>query len=144
MNTYDQNLITFSDEEEMDIGESSELGEEGNPGQGIVGVREAPKNTGKIEMEGVAGNGKVGSPSYSNCPTKSPPNVHPPKQGETSDQAIKAFLYPFKKYLAGQKAKGGTLDIPKNPNGDLKEPRDGVPPECVTPYPGVGNFKQWC
>ena len=34
------------------------------------------------------------------------------------------------------------MDIPKNPNGDLKEPQDGVPPECVTPYRGVGNFKQ--
>ena len=56
--------------------------------------------TGKIEIEGVAGNGKVVSPVYSNCPTKSPPNV-PPKQGETSDQAIRAFLDPLKKYLAG-------------------------------------------
>ena len=109
--------------------------------QGIVGVREDPKNTGKVKMEGVAGNGKVVSPVYSNCPTKSPPNV-PPKQGETSDQAIRAFLDPLKKYIAGKKARGGNLDIPKNPNGDLKEPEDGVPPECVTPYQGVGNFKQ--
>ena len=46
----------------MDIGESGELGDEGNPGQCIVGVWEAPKNTGKIEMEGVAGNGNIGSP----------------------------------------------------------------------------------
>ena len=100
----------------MDIGERGELGDKGNPGQGIVGVREAPKTTGKIEMEGVAGNGKFVSPVYSNCPTKSPPNVNPPKQGETSEQAMKAFQGPLKKYLAGQKAKGGNLDIPKTPN----------------------------
>ena len=63
MSNTDQNLIIFSDkEEELDVGESGELGDKGNPGQGIVGVREAPKNTGKTEMEGVAGNGKVGSP----------------------------------------------------------------------------------
>ena len=68
MSTYDQDLISFSDEE-MDVRESGELGDEGNPGQGIVGVWEAPKNTGKIEMEGVAKNGKVVSPVYSNCPT---------------------------------------------------------------------------
>ena len=93
MSNFDHDMIIFSEEEEeMDVGESGELGDEGNPGQGIVGVREAPKNTGKIEMEGVAGNGKVGSPSHSNSPTKSPPNVHPPKQGKTSEQALKAFL----------------------------------------------------
>ena len=109
MSNTDQNLIIFSDEEEeIEVGESGELGDEGNPGQGIVGVREDPKNTGKVKMEGVAGNGKVVSPVYSNCPTKSPPNV-PPKQGETSDQAIRAFLDPLKKYLAGQKAMGGNF-----------------------------------
>ena len=63
MSNTDQNLIIFSDkEEELDVGESGELGDKGNPGQGIVGVREAHKKTGKTEMEGVAGNGKVGSP----------------------------------------------------------------------------------
>ena len=48
----------------------------------------------ELEFEGVVGNGKVGSPIQSNCPTKSPPNVHPPNQGETSEQALslKAFL----------------------------------------------------
>ena len=50
-------LISFRDEEEMDVGDSGELGDKGNPGQGIVGVWEDPKNTGKIEMEGVAGMG---------------------------------------------------------------------------------------
>ena len=58
-NYNDHDLISFSDEEEMDVRESGELGDEGNLGQGIVGEREDPKNTGKIEMEGVAGNGKV-------------------------------------------------------------------------------------
>ena len=33
-------LISFRDEEEMDVGDSGELGDKGNPGQGIVGVRE--------------------------------------------------------------------------------------------------------
>ena len=63
MSNFDHDMIIFSEEEEeMDVGESGELGDEGNPGQGIVGVREDPKNTGKIEMEGLAGNGKVVSP----------------------------------------------------------------------------------
>ena len=109
MSTYDQDLIIFSNKEEMDVWESGELGDEGNPGQGIVGVQEAPKTTGKIEMEGVAGNGKVVSPVYSNCPNKSPPKVHPPKQGETSEQAIKAFL---KEIFNGAKSKGREFGHP--------------------------------
>ena len=45
MDNYENDLIIFSgEEEEMYVGENGELGDEGNPGQGIVGVRESPEN----------------------------------------------------------------------------------------------------
>ena len=93
-------------------------------------------------MEGVVENGEGGSPWLSIIPNKSPPNVPPPKQGETSGQAPMAFLPLLRKYLAGEKAKGGNLDSPKNPIGVLTEVKDDVLPERVTPYWGVGNLTQ--
>ena len=48
----------------------------------------------------------------------------------------------LRKYLAEKNAMGGNSDSSKNPTGALMRTLDGVPPRCVTPYRGVGNYTQ--